>query len=176
MTLWAGLGWLAIVVVPALLGLGLVWLAARRRADDKQTPGAQGAGGAWEFLPEKYRGMDELLGGEGLAYLQSRRGFRPEMAARWRRERYQIFRMYLRELKHDFRRLHARARALVSLSDAASSSLVGVLMRQEVVFLWALMALEVRLLLYRAGIGSVSLVPLVELLESMRLDLAAYAS
>jgi hypothetical protein len=95
------------------------------------------------------------------------------MDARWRQDRYLLFRLYLSELKLDFRRLHAKARALVAHSDAESADLVGVLMRQEVTFLWALAGVEVRLLLYRAGVGTISITPFIELLEAMRLDLDA---
>ena len=95
------------------------------------------------------------------------------MGTRWKRERCRLFRLYLSELKRDFRCLHAKARVLVTHSDAESAGLVGVLMRQEVVFLWALAGVECRLLLYRAGVGTINITPLIQLIEMMRLDLDA---
>lgn len=174
MTLWAGIGWFVAVVLPLLAALGLVWLVLRRRADNQQT--LQEGDDFPEFSIENYSGMGDLLSEDAFAYLQSRRGFRPAMAVRWRRDRTRLFRAYLAELKLDFRRLHARARKLVSHSDETSSALVGVLMRQEMVFLWAVTRVEFRLVLYRVGIGNVSLAPLVELIEAMRLDLAAHTA
>jgi len=174
MTVWAGIGWFVAVVLPLLAALGLVWLVLRRRVDDRQM--LEEGTEVPEFSIENYSGMGDLLSEDALAYLQSRRGFRPAMAARWRRDRCRLFRAYLAELKLDFRRLHARARRFVTHSDEASSALVGVLMRQEMVFLWAVARVEFRLVLYRAGIGNVSLAPLVELIETMRLDLAEHTA
>jgi hypothetical protein len=167
-TLWVGLGWAATAGSLATVAGLVIWLRLRgRRAN-----AADAADGSWEFSLENYGSMGRLLAEEDLVFLRSQPGYRPEMGARWKRERHRLFRLYLTELKHDFPRLHAQARTLVAHSDADSADLVGVLMRQELTFMRALAGLELRLLLQRAGVGKVDVAPLIELLEAMRLDLA----
>jgi len=82
----------------------------------------------------------------------------------------------LDELKRDFRRLHAEARAMAANADAESAELVGILMRQQLTFWRAMAGLELRLALRAAGIGRVDVRPLIELLEPMRVDLARFSA
>jgi hypothetical protein len=124
------------------------------------------------FSLDRYQPMGRLMAEEDLVFLKSQPGYRAEMGARWKRERRRIFRLYLAELKADFRRLHAHARKLVAASGADSSDLVEVLMKQQMTFLMATTALEFRLALQWMGIGRVDITPLIELVEAMRLDLA----
>ena len=168
MTIWALLSWAVLAALLVILAAGVSWVMGNRRV----SAGNAMDDGSWEFSPENYRGMEGLFAEEDLACLASQPGYRAELGARWKRERYHLFRLYLTELKLDFRRLHARARAMMAHSDAAHADLVGVLMRQEAAFLWALAGVEFRLLLHRTGWGKVDITPLVELMESMRVDLA----
>ncbi len=94
------------------------------------------------------------------------------MGARWKRERRRIFRLYLAELKADFRRLHAQARELVAGSGADAAPLVEVLVKQQLTFATAIAALEFRLALQWIGIGHVDIAPLIQMVEAMRVDLA----
>jgi len=150
---------------------GLIWvltrMIVRRRSavtlDRDETDG---------FSLERYQPMGRLMAEEDLAFLKSQPGYRAEMGERWKRERRQIFRLYLAELKADFRRLHAHARELVAGSGADSAALLEVLMKQQMTFLMATTALEFRLALQWIGIGKVDITPLIELVEAMRLDLA----
>ena len=167
MTIWAVLGWVALAGLLVILAGLLTWLlVSRRRADSAIDD-------SWEFSLENYRSLNSLFAEEDLVFLRSQKGYRPEMGRRWRRERCDLFRLYLEELKADFRRLHARARALVSHSDAESARLVGVLIRQEVTFLCALARVEFRFLLYRTGVGTIDIAPFIERIEAMRLALDA---
>ena len=123
------------------------------------------------FSLDRYQPMGRLMAEEDLVFLKFQPGYRAEMGERWKRERRRIFRLYLAELKADFRRLHARARKLVAESGADSSALVEVLMKQHVKFLMATTALEFRLALQQIGVGRVDITPLIELVEAMRVDL-----
>ena len=116
--------------------------------------------------------MAALLADDDLLFLQTQPGYRAHMGVRWKRERRRLFRWYLRELKNDFRRLHAQAREMVAQSGAESAGLVEVLMKQQMMFLRATTALEFRLALQAAGIGKVDVAPFLQLLERMRVDLA----
>jgi hypothetical protein len=124
------------------------------------------------FSLDRYQPMGRLMAEEDLVFLKSQPGYRAEMGARWKRERRRIFRLYLAELKADFRRLHAHARELAAGSGADSAGLVEVLMKQQFTFIMATTALEFRLALQRISIGRVDITPLIELVEAMRLDLA----
>src|SRR5579864_9342858 len=88
------------------------------------------------FSLDRYQPMGRLMAEDDLVFLKSQPGYRAEMGARWKRERRRIFRLYLAELKADFRRLHAHARELAagSGSGADSAGLVEVLMKQQVTF------------------------------------------
>ena len=124
-----------------------------------------------DFSLDRYQPMGRLMAEEDLVFLKSQPGYRAEMGARWKRERRRIFRLYLAELKADFRRLHAHARELVAASGADSAGLVEVLMKQQFTFVMATTALEFRLALQWIGVGRVDITPLIELVEAMRVDL-----
>ena len=150
---------------------GLVWVLTRmilRRRRNSATLGSDEAG----FSLDRYQPMGRLMAEEDLVFLKSQPGYRAEMGVRWKRERRRIFRIYLAELKADFRRLHAHARELVASSGADSAGLVEVLMKQQFTFLMATTALEIRLALQGIGVGKVDITPLIELIEAMRVDLA----
>jgi hypothetical protein len=150
---------------------GLLWVLTRmilrRRSaatqDSDEAPG---------FSLDRYQPMGRLMAEEDLVFLKSQPGYRAEMGARWKRERRRIFRLYLAELKADFRRLHAHARELVAGSGADSAALVEVLIKQQMTFMMATAALEFRLAMQRIGVGKVDITPLIELVEAMRVDLA----
>ena len=151
---------------------GLLWVLTRmilRRRRSAATPDSDETAG---FSLDRYLPMGRLMAEEDLVFLKSQPGYRAEMGERWKRERRRIFRLYLAELKADFRRLHAHARELVAGSDADSAALVEVLMKQQLTFLMATTALEFRLALQGIGVGRVDITPLIELVEAMRADLA----
>ncbi|MGD1095933.1 MAG: hypothetical protein ABSB35_28570 [Bryobacteraceae bacterium] len=128
------------------------------------------------FSLERYEPMSRLLAEEDFIFLAAQPGYRPEMGAKLRRERRRIFRLYLRELAQDFRSLHREARAMVAESQADHSELVGLLIRQRLVFLGAMTMVELRLAASRFSLGNVDVRGLLESIEAMRLDLARIAA
>ena len=168
MTGWVAAGW--VLTVGSLLVLAAViariWWQRRGKSP------ADDFGESTGFSISRYQPMEYLLSDEDFAFLASQPGYQPEIGARWKRERSRIFRLYLDELKRDFRRLHEQARLMAAGADAESSELVGTLMRQQVTFWRAMAGLELRLVLRAAGIGNVNVRPLIELIEAMRVDLA----
>ena len=161
------LAWVVTVGSLILLLWVLTRMLLRRRSfatlDSDETDG---------FSLDRYQPMERLMTEEDLVFLKSQPGYRAEIGDRWKREGRQIFRLYLGELKTDFRRLHAHTRELVAASGADSSALAEVLMKQQVTFLMATTALEFRLALHWIGVGQVDITPLTELLEVMRVELA----
>jgi hypothetical protein len=151
---------------------GLIWVLTRmilRRRRDSATLDSDETAG---FSLDRYEPMGRLMAEEDLVFLKSQPGYRAEMGERWKRERCRIFRLYLAELKADFRRLHAHARELVAGSGADSAALVEVLIKQQFTFVMATTTLEFRLALQQIGIGKVDITPLIQLVEAMRMDLA----
>jgi hypothetical protein len=151
---------------------GLLWWLTRMALRRRQATAWPEGDASAHFSLDRYQAMAGLLSDDDLVFLRAQPGYRKEMGLRWKRERRRIFRMYLRELKNDFRRLHAQARELAAHSGADSAGVVEVLMRQHMVFLRATAALEIRLALQGMGIGKVDIAPFMQLIEQMRADLA----
>ena len=151
---------------------GLIWVLTRMILRRRQSSATLDSDETAGFTLDRYQPMGRLMAEEDLVFLKSQPGYRAEIGERWKRERRRIFRLYLAELKADFRRLHAHARELVASSGADSAALVEVLIKQQVTFLRATTALEFRLALQQIGVGKVDITPLIELVEAMRVDLA----
>lgn len=168
MTIGLALGWIVTVgsLAGLLWGLTRMLLRARRVAASEDREDFSG------FSLDRYQPMERLLAEDDLLFLKSQPGYRREIGVRWRRERRRIFRLYLDELRGDFRRLHAQARVLAAHSEADSADLLEVLMKQQITFLWATTALEFRLVLQQVGIGRADVATLIELIEAMRANLA----
>ena len=169
MTGWVILGW---IVTAGSVALLLTALAAMRLQSRLKRTNEERES---EFSLARYEPMARLLSEEDFLFLSAQPGYRPEIGARLRRERRRIFRLYLRELTRDFHTLHARARRMVAHSSAEHSELVGLLMRQQVIFWRGLLAIELRLALSALGLGTVDVRGLVEAIEAMRLDLARFS-
>ena len=165
MTMWFGLGWsVTLGSVVVLLGV-IAWLRFRQQPHGYNTDENAAQAG---FSLERYRPMERLLSAEDLRFLQSQPGFHPAMAARLKRERRRIVRLYLRDLKRDFRHLHAEARLFIAHGDAAAGELVPVLMRQQATFVRATVLLEIRLALSALGLGTPDVRPLLRLVDAAR--------
>src|ERR1700681_2738023 len=171
MTINAGVAWIVTLGSVAGLFVLLFRLALRRRRSASGHVEERAA-----FSMDRYQPMGRLLGDEDLLFLKTQPGYRPEIGARWKRERLQIFRFYLNELKSDFRYLHAQARDLVANSAADSAGLVDTLMKQQMAFFRVTTALECRLVLQRVGLGKADVAPLMQLIDAMRADLAQRTS
>src|SRR3982074_1379023 len=104
MTIGTDMAWFVTLGSVAGLFLLLFRLALRRRRHATWQVEEKA-----EFSLDRYQPMGRLLGDEDLLFLKSQPGYRPEIGARWKRQRRQIFRFYLNELKGDFRHLHAQA-------------------------------------------------------------------
>jgi hypothetical protein len=172
MTFGIALAW--IVTIGSLAGL--LWALTRIALHRRRVVAWQDRDDSATFSLDRYEPMSRLLAEEDFLFLKSHPGYRPEMGARWKRERRQVLRMYLNDLKDDFRRLHAQARKLAAHSDVDSGDLVKVLMKQQVTFLWTTSYLELRLALEPLGMGKADVVRFIELIEAMRADLAQRTS
>ena len=117
---------------------------------------------------EKYRPMERLLREDDFRFLASQRGFSPQLGRRFRAERRRVFRGYLRSLKKDFSRIILVSKLMVLHADEDRADLAKGLIRQRLMFSVGILAVEARLLLHAAGIGTVEVRGLVESLGTMQ--------
>ncbi|MGH9558519.1 MAG: hypothetical protein ACRD30_04705 [Bryobacteraceae bacterium] len=143
--------------------MGIFW-RHRRLAADSQIEGS--------FSPERYRVMARLLDEDDFDFLQAHPGYRKEIGAKLRSGRRQIFRMYLRDLSADFRRLHSEARAMLANCPDHRGELVEMLIVQQLTFWRAMAQMQLRL----AGIGRADVMKLIEAMARMQSDLARLAA
>lgn len=129
-----------------------------------------------EFSIARYEPMGRLMCDEDLRFLKAQAGYTAEIGREFSRERRRIFRLYLRELAGDFHRLHAHARAAVASMSAEHSPLVGMLLRQQVRFWYEMAAVETRLSLSWAGIGSIDARGLIEAMATMQAEIGRLAA
>jgi hypothetical protein len=111
------------------------------------------------FRGEDYRPLERLMNPDDYSFLQRQPGYQPELAARLRRERRQIFRSYLRRLESDFDQLHRLARTLVRDQSQDSPELAMALVRTDLTFRWNLATIRFRLLLQAAHVNVAALRP-----------------
>jgi len=120
---------------------------------------------------EHYRPMMRLLDGQDIAFLRSQPGFTPAMATHLRIQRCRVFRGYLRCLSADFSRVCTALRLVMLHSGLDRPDLASVLVHHQLMFACGLLLVQIRLVLYRWGIGTVDAVSLVKLFDLMRLEL-----
>ena len=110
-----------IVTVGSLTGL--LWVLTRMLWHRRRSSATPISDETDAFSLDRYQPMGRLMAEEDFVFLKSQPGYRAEMGVRWKRERRRIFRLYLAELKADFRRLHAHARQLAGGSFKALGQL-----------------------------------------------------
>ena len=117
---------------------------------------------------EKYRPMERLLREEDFRFLSAQPGFSAQLGRRFRAQRRQVFRGYLRSLRKDFGSLFRACQMLMVHAAEDRGDLAKILVRQRLMFAMGMLAVEGRLLLHVAGIGAVDVRELVGCLEAMQ--------
>jgi hypothetical protein len=118
--------------------------------------------------PEKYRVMERLLHESDFRFLATQPGFSPQMGRRFRAQRRRIFRSYLRNLRKDFGVMSLAVQALILHAGEDRGDLAVALMRQRLVFMLGMLAIEARLLLHAVGVGAVDVGDMVESFQAMQ--------
>ena len=154
------------------IGVALVFLfrtlSSRRNVDIS-------VGGPLVLSPGKYRPMERLLQPDDFQFLAAQRGYSPQLGRRFRTERRRVFRAYLRSLKRDFDTVSLTFRTLILHSAEDRGDLAAALIRQRLLFAFAMLAVEGRLLLHAAGVDRVTIdvSGVVESLETMQAQMRA---
>jgi hypothetical protein len=143
-----------------------VWRRSRAKRELPMTP-------EWiaEVSVERYRPMLRLLDNSDLKFLSAQPGFTPQLAVRLRRQRYRIFGCYLTSLQADFGQTCAALSALVIRSGEDRPDLASLLARKRLAFAIYMLHARCRLALYRWGIGCVNAGGLMNLFNSVCLEL-----
>jgi hypothetical protein len=124
-----------------------------------------------ELSLEHYRPMMRLLDGQDFAFLRGQPAFKPAMTVHLRVQRSRVFRGYLRCLTADFSRVCTALKLVMLESGSGRPDLASVLLHYQFMFASGLAFVQVRLFLYRWGLGTVDAASLVKLFDAMRLEL-----
>jgi hypothetical protein len=158
---------LALVPVGAVLVLLFRTLSSRRNLDVS-------ADGGLVLSPGKYRPMARLLKADDFRFLAAQPGYSARLGKRFRTERRRIFRVYLESLKKDFTRVSLTFQTLIVHSAEDRGDLAAGLVRQRMLFAFAMLAIEGRLLLHAAGVNTLTIdvSGMVESLETMQAQMS----
>ena len=124
-----------------------------------------------ELSTDRYRPMMRLLDPREIEFLRSQGGFTPQKESKLRAQRCQIFRGYLRCLEMDFQRVCRALNLVLVQSQQDRPDLSAILVHHQILFATGLLAVRFRLFLYRWGIGTVDVNPLVQIFDVMRIEL-----
>ncbi|MGE5570160.1 MAG: hypothetical protein ACM3S5_14080 [Rhodospirillales bacterium] len=121
-----------------------------------------------DFSIARYRPMERLFVEDDYDFLAAQPGFHPKISRKLQSERRRVFRHYLRCLRRDFDRLTTAAKMVLLNASQDRPDLAGLLLKQRLIFNYAMLVVEFRLGLQTIGIGRVDVRRLVSSLETMR--------
>ncbi|MBS1829965.1 MAG: hypothetical protein JST93_31995 [Acidobacteria bacterium] len=122
--------------------------------------------------PIRLRPMARLLNEADFQFLARQPGYRPEIARQLRLRRIHIFRSYLGYLAMDFHQLHRKLRILALYSPTDRADLSRLLLEQRLLFATQMFRVRLRLVLFRFGWKPADVSGLVDLVESLRLQVS----
>lgn len=124
-----------------------------------------------ELSVDRYRPMLRLLDEKEMRMLQEQPGFTPQMAAKLRRQRCQIFRGYLGSLSSDFSRICLALKLVMMQAGEDRADLASALVRSQLAFTCGMAMVRVRLALFRWGLATVDAAALLKVFDGMRIEL-----
>ena len=120
------------------------------------------------FLAVRYRPMKHLLDENDFKFLKNQPGYTPEIGRQFRKDRRRVFRGYLQLLKNDFGQIYVAAKLLSLYSSVDQPDLVRSLIKQRMVFTYALLTIEYRLAMHSIGLATIDVHSLVESVEALQ--------
>jgi hypothetical protein len=124
--------------------------------------------------PMRYRVMERLLA-EADQKLVASVGDR-RMARKFRKVRVRIFRGYMMQLSEDFNRICKTIKLLMVTSQVDRPDLAGFLMKQHLLFVFAMVSVEVKLFFYGVGWSNVDVHRLTESVNAVCAQLQSLAA
>lgn len=125
-----------------------------------------------QFSVSNYLPMEHLLNSADFDFLSRQPGFDLSLYRKLRRERLQIFRMYLIRMVSDFNRLHTAAKIVLSQSEEDQSQLLNQLIWVRMRFSFAVLRAELSYYLCQLGLQTLPVRGLINELETLSLHLA----
>jgi len=116
--------------------------------------------------PGRYRPMERLLAEADQKLLEASGD--PALQRKFRKIRVKICRGYMQQLSDDFNSICKAIKMLLVTSKLDRPQLAGRLMREQLVFILAMMELEVKLVLHSAGLTRVDVKAVTQSLETVR--------
>jgi len=159
------------LLVPVLFLLSLqavVLLLFRQYRAVRRNAAALNPDWLYQLSIDRYRPMLRLLDDRDFRLLRSQPGFTPDMTARVRLQRCQIFRQYLDSLNSDFQQGVQILKMLMAQSSQDRPDLARVLVRMQILFALGMVLVRVRLFLYRWGLAKVDISPLIGMFDFLR--------
>jgi hypothetical protein len=129
------------------------------------------AGWIDELSTDRYRPMLRLLDSSDIEFLRLQAGYTRKMESKLRAQRCQIIRGYLRCLDMDFKQVCMALKLVLVQSAQDRPDLSAVLMHHQIMFASGMLAVHLRLFLYRWGICTVDAAALVQIFDVMRIEL-----
>jgi hypothetical protein len=132
----------------------------------------------WEglFSLSRYKAMERLLDDPDRQFLQSHPKFNQLEDKKFRAKRVKIFRGYMHQLSEDFNRICKALKVMMVQSGTDRPDLAGLLLKQQFIFSLAMIAVEVKLILYGFGWAGVDVKALMGPLTTVRAQLQALAA
>jgi hypothetical protein len=119
--------------------------------------------------PTRYRPMERLLAEADQKLLEAAGDLR--LQRKFRRMRVKICRGYMQQLSDDFTRICKAIKVLLVTSKQDRPELAGSLMKEQFIFIFAMMAVEMKLLFYSAGVSTVDVSAVTQSLDTVRAQL-----
>ena len=163
---------IAIILAGSLVVAGLAALLfrlVRHFASPRPLPAT--AGWIDELSIDRYRPMLRLLDPAELDFLRAQPGFKPGIERRHRAQRSRLFSEYLQNLEDDFGNICAALKILMVQSAHDRPDLASILLRNQISFACGLIIVQLRLLGYRYGVGTVDIGDLLKAFDGLRLEL-----
>ena len=151
------------VAVITILALAKVF-----RLDLVYTSRASSPAGACVDIAARYRPMQRLLDAADFNFVSSHPACNPKILRKMRADRARLFRSYLRALTLDFARAATGLESVMVASSVDRPDLARLVGSSRLSFAKSLVVVEIRLVLFRYGLGTVDVQPLVASIARMR--------
>ena len=157
-----------------VLAIGFACVFARLISQDRITvppePGEE------LFSPARYRLMERLLDEADEKFLASQSEGGADVEKKFRTLRIKIFRGYMQQLSDDFNHIHKVLKGQLVQSDVERPDVAGRLMKQQFLFAFSMMRIELKLVLYGLGWRGMDVCSLTESLDRLRNQLQSLAA
>ena len=128
------------------------------------------------FSPARYRLMERLLEEADGKFLAWQSDGDANAEKKFRNFRIKIFRGYMQQLSDDFNHIHKVLKGQLVQSDVERPDVAGRLMKQQFLFAFSMMRIELKLMLYGWGWRGMEVRRVTESLDRLRNQLQSLAA